>query len=187
VDRVQLNLKMPADLVARLKGEAQQLGITLTTLVQQRLAGSYPAASSAAVDGQPAASSGLAGSYLPASPDLADQLAALERRVAQLETMAAPKHRDPPQQAPRTPQQDAAAPLPDRRLTPAEAQGLLTLPELAQVMGLASQSAITNWISREAGKRGGSAVGGVYKNHQLLGKGLLPGGQKPGWLWRKCV
>ena len=75
-------------------------------------------------------------------------------------------------------------PLPMRRLTPAEAAGLLTTPEVGQALGLASDSALTNWIAREAAKRGGTAVGGIYRGHRLRGKGLLPGGQKPGWLWK---
>jgi hypothetical protein len=74
-------------------------------------------------------------------------------------------------------------PLPQRRLTPAEAAGLLTTPEVGKALGLSSDSALTNWIAREASKRGGSAVGGIYRGHRLRGKGLLPGGQKPGWLW----
>jgi plasmid stability protein len=75
------------------------------------------------------------------------------------------------------------APLPERRLTPAEAAGLLTTPEVGKALGLSSDSALTNWIAREASKRGGSAVGGIYRGHRLRGKALLPGGQKPGWLW----
>jgi len=74
-------------------------------------------------------------------------------------------------------------PLPERRLTPAEAAGLLTTPEVGEALGLASDSALTNWIAREASKREGSAVGGIYRGHRLRGKGLLPGAQKPGWLW----
>lgn len=61
--RVQLNLKMPAALVQELKAQAQHQGITLTALVEHR----------------------LAGSYLPASSDLADRLAAVENRLAALE------------------------------------------------------------------------------------------------------
>lgn len=74
-------------------------------------------------------------------------------------------------------------PLPERRLTPAEAAGLLTTPEVGKALGLSSDSALTNWIAREASKRDGSAVGGIYRGHRLRGKALLPGGQKPGWLW----
>jgi hypothetical protein len=77
-------------------------------------------------------------------------------------------------------------PLPERRLTPAEAAGLLTTPELGKALGLSSDSALTNWIAREASKRGGSAVGGIYRGHRLRGKALLPGGQKPGWLWEQA-
>lgn len=76
-------------------------------------------------------------------------------------------------------------PLPDRRLTPAEAEGLATLPQVAEALGLGGGgSAITNWIARESRKRGGEVpLGAVYRGWRLRGKGLLPGGQKPGWLW----
>ena len=77
-------------------------------------------------------------------------------------------------------------PLPERRLTAAEAAALLTTPELAKALGLGSHSALTNWIAREA-KKNGSAVGSIYRGHRLRGKGLLPGGQNPGWLWEQLA
>jgi hypothetical protein len=77
-------------------------------------------------------------------------------------------------------------PLPERRLTAAEAAGLLTTPELAKALGLRSDSAPTNWIAREA-KKNGSAVGSIYRRHRLRGMGLLPGGQRPGWLWEQLA
>ena len=82
---------------------------------------------------------------------------------------------------------EGLAPLPERRLSPDEAAGLVTLPELAQALGLAGGSAVTNWIAREAAKRGGDPVGAVYRGHRLRGKGLLPGAQKPGWLFERVA
>ena len=65
--KIQLNLKMPAPLVARLREEAAAEGITITALAERRLAGGYPVAS-------------------PQLPDpVADRLAALEQRVLVLE------------------------------------------------------------------------------------------------------
>ena len=130
----------------------------------------------------------------PAGGDeLADRVAQLEASVAELREavaqLEAGRIGSPPaalgerlQQAP-----SIAGPalLPERRLTPAEAADLLTTPEVGEALGLASDSALTNWISREASKRGGSAVGAIYRGHRLRGKGLLPGGQKPGWLWER--
>ena len=112
-----------------------------------------------------------ANSASPAPPPSA--LAALEQRVALLEQAASPERVILP------PPMGDAGPLPDRRLTPAEAAGLLTTPEVAKALGLASQSALTNWIARQAG----NGVGAVYRGYRLRGKALLPGGQKPGWLW----
>ena len=114
----------------------------------------------------------LAGnSASPAPPPSAQ--AALEARVALLEQAASPERVILP------PHVGDAGPLSDRRLTPAEAAGLLTTPEVAKALGLATQSAHTNWIARQAG----NGVGAVYRGYCLRGKALLPGGQKPGWLW----
>jgi len=61
---------------------------------------------------------------------------------------------------------------------------LITTPAVGDALGLGSHSALTNWIAREA-KKNGSAVGLIYRGHRLRGKALLPGGQKPGWLWEQ--
>ena len=63
MDRVQLNIRLPVPLVAALKTQAQQQGITLTALVEQQLSGDSK----------------------PASSDLAAQLAAIEQRLVALE------------------------------------------------------------------------------------------------------
>jgi hypothetical protein len=63
MERVQLNIRLPVPLVAELKAQAQQQGITLTALVEQQLAGDSK----------------------PASSDLATQLAAVEQRLLALE------------------------------------------------------------------------------------------------------
>ena len=80
---------------------------------------------------------------------------------------------------------EGLVPLPDRRLNPEESAGLVTLPELAEALGLAGGSAVTNWIARETAKRAGDPVGAVYRGHRLRGKGLLHRGQKPGWLFER--
>jgi hypothetical protein len=79
-------------------------------------------------------------------------------------------------------------PLPERRLTPEEAEGLTTLPAVALELGLGSKgSSITNWISRAAKARGVDVpLGSVYRGWRLRGKALLPGGQKPGWLFDRA-
>lgn len=63
MERVQLNLRLPVPLVAALKTQAQQQGITLTALVEQQLSGDSK----------------------PASSGLAAQLAAIEQRLVALE------------------------------------------------------------------------------------------------------
>lgn len=74
------------------------------------------------------------------------------------------------------------APLPDRRLTPSEADGLLTTPAVAKALGLASPSALTNWIGRQQG----NGIGALYRGYRLRGKGLLPAGINLGWLWEQA-
>lgn len=126
-----------------------------------------------------------------ASAEIAEQLAALARRLEALEAErpaarpASPKQgtAPSPKQGEVTPQAGEAE-LPQRRLTPAEADGLLTTQQVGDALGLGSHSALTNWIAREA-KKNGSAVGLIYRGHRLRGKALLPGGQKPGWLWEQ--
>ena len=190
--RAQLAIQAPPELLERLRAAAAVQRRTVTGLViewiEAGLSGALPAAGAG-----------------PAGADLLERVAALEAAVGELQrrpasperVTAAPRSgeplRPPLDQLPLIP--EPASPewvnpaalsgdaLPQRRLTPAEAAGLLTTPEVGEALGLASDSALTNWIAREASKRGGSAVGGIYRGHRLRGKGLLPGGQKPGWLW----
>ncbi len=116
-------------------------------------------------------------------PDLDQRLDAVERRLDALDAPAPAKPASPNRVS--LPAQPGE-PLPERRLTAAEAAALLTTPEVATALGLGSHSALTNWIAREA-KKNGSAVGCIYRGHRLRGKGLLPGGQKPGWLWEQLA
>ena len=71
--KIQLNLKMPPELVARLRQQAAAEGITVTALAERR----------------------LSGGYLVASPQLpeqeSDRLAALEGRVMALEGDQSPR------------------------------------------------------------------------------------------------
>lgn len=175
---------MPSDAMARDRKGAQ-LALELEPQLMQRLR------ARAAADGRPVAvlvrrwiEAGLGGALeqqtaaAPAAgPELLARVAALEAALSDLPRPASPERVSLPAQP------GEPLPLPDRRLTPAEAEGLLTTPEVGKALGLSSDSALTNWIAREASKRDGSAVGGIYKGHRLRGKALLPGGQKPGWLW----
>ena len=131
------------------------------------------------------ASSQAPGGLAVDSSALAKQLAAIERRLQALE-LAPPAS---PEQAPLIAVMGEALPLPERRLTPAEAEGLVPLPQVADELGLGGGgSAITNWIAREARNRDGEMpLGAVYRGWRLRGKGLLPGGQKAGWLFDRLA
>ena len=176
--RSQLAINCPAPLLERLKAAAAERGATVTTLVLAWVEAGLDA--------------GLDASRPVPRSDLDQRLHAVERRLDALEVPAPARPASPKQgtapsperQAPATPAGDAE--LPQRRLTPAEAAGFLTTPEVAAALGLGSHSALTNWIAREA-KKNGSAVGSIYKGHRLRGKGLLPGGKKPGWLWDPAI
>ena len=172
-------------LLERLKAAAAAQGTTVTSLVLAWVEA-----------GLDAPRSGLDQRLDPSRPaprsDLDQRLDAVERRLDALEAPAPARPASPKQGTAAPPERLVAAPqagdaeLPQRRLTPAEAAGLLTTPELGTALGLSSDSALTNWIAREA-KKNGSAVGSIYHGHRLRGKGLLPGGQKPGWLWEPAV
>ena len=179
---VQFNCRIEQQLANRLKQAATERQQTLGTLVAQGIELLLAAPSSQAPD-----------QLATVSTELADQLADLAKRLEALEAeRPAARPASPKQGAAPSPDQQAAAPhagdaeLPQRRLTPAEAQRLRSTLEVGTALGLGSHSALTNWIAREA-KKHGSAVGLIYRGHRLRGKALLPGGQKPGWLWEQVV
>ena len=189
VPRSQLAINCPAPLLERLRAAAVERGATISSLVLAWVEAGLDA-------GLDPSRSDLDQRLDLSRPvprsDLDQRLDAVERRLDALEAPAPPKPASPRQgtapsperQAPATPAGDAE--LPQRRLTPAEAAGLLTTPEVGAALGLSSDSALTNWIAREA-KKNGSAVGSIYRGHRLRGKGMLPGGQKPGWLWEQAI
>ncbi len=182
--RTQLAINCPAPLLERLRAAATERGTTVTTLVLAWVDAGLDADLDAGLD---TPRSGLDQLLDPSRsaprPDLDQRLDAVERRLDALDAPAPAKPASPNRVS--LPAQPGE-PLPERRLTAAEAAGLLTTPEVATALGLGSHSALTNWIAREA-KKNGSAVGCIYRGHRLRGKGLLPGGQKPGWLWEQLV
>jgi plasmid stability protein len=202
----QLALEVGPELLQRLRARAAADGRPLAALVRRWLEAGLSGALEQAGAAAPAAGPELLARVAALEAAVADlqRLASPERVSAaprsgepvaplrvplgpgQLEIIGA-AHLQPaaasPERVSLPAQPGEPAPLPERRLTPAEAAGLLTTPEVGKALGLSSDSALTNWIAREASKRGGSAVGGIYRGHRLRGKALLPGGQKPGWLW----
>jgi hypothetical protein len=203
----QLALEVSPDLLQRLQARAAAEGRPLAVLVRRWLeAGLSGALEQQAIAAAPAAGPDLLARVEALEAAVSDlpRLASPERVSAaprsgepvtpkrvtlgpgQLEIIGA-AHLRPgaasPERVSAPAQPGEPLPLPERRLTPAEAAGLLTTPEVGKALGLSSDSALTNWIAREASKRDGSAVGGIYRGHRLRGKALLPGGQKPGWLW----
>jgi hypothetical protein len=164
VAKIQLNLKMPAPLVARLREEAAAEGITLTALAERRLAGGYPVAS-------------------PQLPDpVADRLAALEERVLVLEARgvrrAAPAASKPVEQlllatlvaeAPHDRGDGAAAsPVGER----------LGTTELAKLLGI-GRSALLNFASK---RPDGSVFRGEWR---LAGRVVLPMGGPRRIVWER--
>ncbi len=147
MDRVQLNLRLPVPLVAELKTQAQQQGITLTALVEGLLAGDSK----------------------PASSDLADQLAAIEARLAALEAR-------PPAKVAPIPHMGDAPPL-----QPLLGGDGITTVELAERTGT-NRAAWNTWAAK--------ATPGDVRHHsqagswQLLGKAAPASGGPERWLWR---
>jgi hypothetical protein len=118
VAKIQLNLKMPPELVARLREEAAAEGITLTALAERRLSGSYPAAISQLPD------------------PVADRLAALEERVVALEADRSPR--------PSRRGEELLVPIEAEQAEPGTR---LTTAELAELLGL-TRNALNNWVAR---------------------------------------
>lgn len=144
MDRVQLNIRLPVSLVAALKTEAQQQGITLTALVEQQLAGDSK----------------------PASSGLADQLAAVEQRLAALERgqAASPKRVKPaPQSAELVPPRVNA--LDGNPITTAELAELLNIrrgtlnARISRAGGPVVGLELSGWccVALEVPSRGGPA------------------------------
>ena len=163
----QLNVRVPLALAEQLRQAAQLQGrgvgaVVVQALIAHLASASSPTSTPLAID----------------SPALAGQLAAIEQRLQRLEQLS------PVLEQPLSLDSEAL-PLPERRLTAAEAEGLLPLPQVVEQLGLSGGgSAVTNWIARETTKNAGSVpLGAVYRGWRLRGKGLLPGGQKAGWLF----
>jgi hypothetical protein len=142
MDRVQLNLRLPVPLVAALKTQAQQQGITLTALVEQQLSGDSK----------------------PASSDLAAQLAAIEQRLAALEQgrLASPTRVIP---APRPAELPAVPRGSGGPITTAELAELLSMrrgtlnARIGRAGGAAVGLELNGWrcVALEVPKRGGPA------------------------------
>jgi hypothetical protein len=136
MERVQLNIRLPVPLVAALKTQAQQQGITLTALVEQQLAGDSK----------------------PASSDLATQLAAVEQRLLALEQQGRPASPTRVIPAPRP-----AEEIPNRLLPatpPAIGCGApITTAELAELLAM-RRGTLNARISRAGGPVVGQELNG---------------------------
>ena len=169
--KIQLNLKMPPELVARLRQEAAAEGITLTALAERRLAGGYPVAS-------------------PQLPDpVADRLAALEQRVLVLEADRSSRPTKPVEQLVlATPV--AEAPHARRLLARAESGAAhaqhepvpagerLGTTQLAKLLGI-GRSALLNFASKNPD---GSMFRGEWR---LVGRFTLPMGGPRRIVWER--
>jgi hypothetical protein len=155
MERVQLNLRLPVPLVAALKTQAQQQGITLTALVEQQLSGDSK----------------------PASSDLAAQLAAIEQRLAALEQSrpASPTRVIP---APRP-----AEEIPNRLLpaTPPAigCVGPITTAELAELLAMRRGT-----LNARIGRAGGAAVGLELNGWRCVALEVPPRGGPARALWQ---
>lgn len=132
MERVQLNIRLPVPLVAELKAQAQQQGITLTALVEQQLAGDSK----------------------PASSDLAAQLAVIEQRLVALEQgrPASPTRVKP---APRP----AELVAPKRVAPPRSSATRITTAELAELLAM-RRGTLNARISRAGGPVVGQELNG---------------------------
>jgi transcriptional regulator with XRE-family HTH domain len=160
VAKIQLNLKMPAPLVARLREEAAAEGITLTALAERRLAGGYPAATSQLPD------------------PVADRLAALEDRVTALEVDRSPR---PSRRGEELLVPTPVAEAPHGRGTPdpTSVGDRLTTPELAELLGV-GRSALNNWVAR-------NQPGAERDGWRLVERVRPAAGGPPQWTWERAT
>ena len=182
----QLNVRLDPSLVERVKKKAKEEGRTVGALVGTALEAWLASAITQVRDEE------MILDYYKTQQvnvDLSNQLHRLSMRLEALEAQPLPQAPTRTNQPVPTLPASAIAPgqLPARRLTHEEAAGIITLPDMADRLGLSGGgSAITNFIGRESKKIGGAMpVGVVYRGFCLLGKGLLPGGQKECWLWKE--
>ena len=133
MERVQLNIRLPVPLVAELKTQAQQQGITLTALVELLLAGDSK----------------------PASSDLATQLAAVEQRLLALEQQGRPASPTRVKPAPRP----AELVTPKRVAPPAPGRDPITTAELAELLAM-RRGTLNARISRAGGPVVGQELNG---------------------------
>ena len=154
MDRVQLNLRLPVPLVAALKAQAQQQGITLTALVEQQLSGDSK----------------------PASSDLAAQLAAIEQRLVALEQVRSRNL------ARVTPPPRPAEEIPNRLLpaTPPAigCGGPITTTELAELLAMRRGT-----LNARIGRAGGAAVGLELNGWRCVALEVPPRGGPARALW----
>lgn len=159
--KIQLNLKMPPELVARLREEAAAEGVTLTALAERRLSGSYPAAASQRPD------------------PVADRLAALEERVVALEAdrSSRPSRRRGEELLAPTPVAEA----PHGRGTPdpTSVGDRLTTAELAELLGV-GRSALNNWVAR-------NQPGAERDGWRLVERVRPAAGGPPQWTWERAT
>ena len=154
MDRVQLNIRLPVPLVAALKTQAQQQGITLTALVEQQLSGDSK----------------------PASSDLAAQLAAIEQRLVALEQdrFASPTRVIPALRL--------VEEIPNRLLpaTPPAigCVGPITTAELAELLGISRGA-----LHARIGRAGGAAVGLELNGWRCVALEVPPRGGPARALW----
>ena len=154
MERVQLNIRLPVPLVAALKTQAQQQGITLTALVEQQLAGDSK----------------------PASSDLATQLAAIEQRLVALEQgrLASPTRVIP---APRPAELISSLQL-QRGALPEGSVGPITTAELAELLSIRRGT-----LNARIGRAGGAAVGLELNGWRCVALDVPPRGGPARALW----
>ena len=158
--KIQFNLKLQPELVARLREEAAAEGITLTALAERRLPGSYPATTSQLPD------------------PVADRLAALEDRVVALEADRSPR---PSRRGEELLAPTPVAEAPHGRGTPdpTSVGDRLTTAELAELLGL-TRNALNNWVRR-------NQPGAERDGWRPVERVRPVAGGPPQWTWERAT
>ena len=155
----QLNVRLPAELIAALRQESASTGRTLAAVVERRLSGLLATASAPA-------------------PELADQLAtrlaAVEDRLAALEAQPQPPRPRIPVQRP-LPAPPATAPV-----DPPPTGTAITTPELALLLGVKRGS-----FNERLRRAGGARIGLEMDGWRCAGQRTPETGGPPRWVWEQ--
>jgi len=115
-----------------------------------------------------------------ASTEIANQLAALAKRLEALEAERPAARPASPKQGTASPPKQGAAPSPSQAKPPAIPGEAITTAELAELLGMKRNS-----LNERLRRTGGAQVGLVMEGWRCVGQSAPPEGGPLRWLWQQ--